>query len=124
MREVWPHTSSLHGGLLKYPIFRDVSEIKRMRKQCVPGVLSLLPSERLGTRLVSLNGQRYSHLYLEVKSFLLTSRNGQTDRQMDGYTCITITLRGSIMMGTSTIPNIHVHLWPPTMGACAEGTYV
>ena len=51
MREAWAHTSSLHGGLLKYPIFRDISEIKRMRKQCVPGVLSLLPSERLGTRL-------------------------------------------------------------------------
>ena len=43
--------SSIHGGLLKYPIFRDISEIKRMRKQCVPGVLSPLPSERLGTRL-------------------------------------------------------------------------
>ena len=53
MREAWAHTSSLHGGLLKYPIFRDISEIKRMRKQCVPGVLSPLPSERLGTRLIS-----------------------------------------------------------------------
>ena len=54
MREAWPHTSLLHGGLLKYPIFRDISEIKRMRKQCVPGVLSPLPSERLGTRLPPL----------------------------------------------------------------------
>ena len=51
MHEAWPHTSLLHGGLLKYPIFRDISEIKRMHKQCVPGVLSPLPSEHLGTRL-------------------------------------------------------------------------
>ena len=52
MREAWPHTSLLHGGLLKYPIFRDISEIKRMRKQCIPGVLSPVPSECLGMRLV------------------------------------------------------------------------
>ena len=33
-------TLTLHGRLLEYPIFRDISEIKRMRKQCVLGVLS------------------------------------------------------------------------------------
>ena len=29
----------LCGGIRKYPIFRDSSEIKRIHKQCVPGVL-------------------------------------------------------------------------------------
>ena len=31
---------------MNYPIFRDFSENRRMRKQCVPGVLFLRPSSR------------------------------------------------------------------------------
>ena len=45
-REKLKFTSTLHGGLPKYPIFRDFSEIRRMRKQCAPGVLFLRPSPR------------------------------------------------------------------------------
>ena len=46
-RKLLKFASTLCGGIRKYPIFRDSSEIKRMRKQCVPGVLFLRPSPRM-----------------------------------------------------------------------------
>ena len=54
--------SMLHGRLLKYPIFQNISEIKCMRKT----VFSLpSPPERLGTRLFTNKNSRDDNLQVD-----------------------------------------------------------